>query len=566
MISDLARDSVDAEPSPFDLVVVGTGPAGATLVNELAGRGLSIAVLESGRRSPTAHGDRLRAVASEGLPIKTYSRERVLGGASTTWAGLCSPLDPIDLEARSFIGGARWPFGREVLDPYYARAAERYRFPAPTDFVVDASTDFGALRASGDIVPDLEGLDEKVFLARTEPQDYGREFTQVYERDDVHLLLDATVTALHANATRDTVEAVTVRSSSGRSVRIRGRRFVLATGGIENARLLLLAREFGERGAGNEHDQVGRCFMNHPKNYSGVIRLTRTVESVPYLFGCMYRGFAGYAGLRLPEDEQRERELLNSYVRFEPLFPWSDSEGVESMVLLAKRTKFLVDHWRKRGEAKDEVVDLRDYSETGDDSDLQNERKDALGWLGLGWNVVKDARRVAWYAKYRVLDKKRPRITRVRLRNFMEMEPASDNRVVLGTERDAFDNPLPLVKSRCTALDQRSLVALHHRLGDALERAGIGHLESDLAVAEDAGGWSIDRDASHHLGTTRMGEDPRASVTDPNARVHGVTNLFVAGGSLFPTSGCANPTYTIVALSIRLADHLAAIANGAPAR
>lgn len=565
MISDLARDHLDVEPEPFDLVVVGTGPAGATLVNELAGRGLSIAVLESGRRSPTAHGDRLRAVTSQGLPIKTYSRERVLGGASTTWAGLCSPLDPIDLAPRAFLGGAAWPFARDVLDPYYARAAERYRFPDPSDFAAGPSTDFGALRADGDLVPDFAGLDEKVFLARTEPQNFGREFTDVYERDDVHLMLDASVTDLHANATRDGVEAATVRSSSGQTLRVRGRRFVLATGGIENARLLLLAHEFGERGAGNEQDQVGRCFMNHPKNYAGIVHLSSTVESAPYLFGCMYRGFAGYAGLRLPEQEQRERELLNSYVRFEPLFPWSDSEGVESMVLLAKRTKFLVDHWRKRGEAKDEAVDLRDYSETGDDSDLQNERKDALGWLGLGWNVVKDVRRVAWYTKYRVLDKKRPRITRVRLRNFMEMEPVADNRVVLGEQRDAFGNRLPLVESRCTALDQRSLVALHERLAESLAAAGVGRLESELTATDRADEWSIDRDASHHLGTTRMGTDPRSSVTDPDGRVHGIDNLYVAGGSLFPTSGCANPTYTIVALSIRLAEHLAG-ARSASAR
>lgn len=569
MITDLSRDRVDTTPLSFDVVVVGTGPAGGAFVNELAGRGLSIGVLESGRRAPSAHADRLRAVASEGLFIKEYSRERVLGGTSTTWAGLSSPLDAIDLAARSWIGGAGWPFAAKDLEPYYRRAAARFRFPAPEDFATGpaATQGFGALRAGGDLVPDFAGLEEKVFLARTEPQNFGREFTAVYERDDVHLILDATVTRLHASADRAAVDALTARSSGGQQVRVAAKVFVLATGGIENARLLLAADEFGERGVGNEHDQVGRCFMNHPKNYGGIVELSRSVESVPYLFGCMYRGFAGYAGLRLPESVQRERELLNSYVRFEPLFGWSDSHGVESLVLLAKRTKFLVNHWRRRGEATGEAVDLRDYSETGDDSDLQNERKDALGWLGLGLNVVKDARRVAWYAKYRVLDKKRPKITRVRLRNFMEMEPAPDNRVVLDERRDVFGTPLPLVRSRCTALDQRSLVALHDQLSRDLTASGIGRLVTDIAPTDDVDAWPIDRDASHHLGTTRMGTDPRTSVVDPDGRVHGSTNLHVAGGSLFPTSGCANPTYTIVALSIRLADRVAATlgARAAPA-
>jgi choline dehydrogenase-like flavoprotein len=557
MIVDLAKDHPTQFPH-FDLVVVGTGPAGATLVNELAGSGLVIGVLESGRRSPTPAGDALRAVTSEGLPIKEYSRERVLGGTSITWAGLSSPLDPIDMTARPWIGGANggasWPFERTDLDPFYARAGERYRFPAPTAFT---GTGFGELRTKGDLVVDFEGLEEKVFLARTEPQNFGREFTEVYDRPDVHLVLDATVTELLADEDRGAVRALRVRSSGGAEFEVTAERYVLATGGIENARLLLAAREFGAKGAGNEHDQVGRCFMNHPKNYRGIVRLARTVGSAPYLFGCMYRGFAGYAGLRLPEHVQAERGLLNSYVRFEPLFPWSDSEGVESLVLMAKRTKFLVDHWRRRGEKRDEVVDLRDYSETGDDSDLQNARKSGADWLGLGWNVLRDARRVAWYAKYRVLDRKQPKITRVRLRNFMEMEPDPDNRVTLGTERDAFGVPLPRVASRCTELDRRSLAAIHAELARELARTGLGTLESDLVDgAEHLDPWPIDRDASHHLGTTRMGADPRTSVVDPHGRVHGIANLWAAGGSVFPTSGCANPTYTIVALSIRLADHL----------
>ncbi|MEZ5978111.1 MAG: GMC family oxidoreductase [Planctomycetota bacterium] len=551
MITDLAQHVPESLPR-FDVVVVGSGPAGGTLANELAGKGLRVAVLESGRRSPTARGDALRAVEFDGLPIKEYSRERVLGGASTTWAGLSSPLDPIDFESRPVLSRPGWPIERAALVPYWQRAAERFRFPEFASFDPSSLAD---LRAKGDVAPTFAGIDEKVFLARTEPQDFGREFQAPYEGDDVHLLLDATVLELVPDESRRRVAAVKVRNSEGRELEVRGERFVLATGGIENARLLLGSAGFGERGVGNEHDQVGRCFMNHPKNYHGVLTLRAPVQSLPYFFGCMYRGFAGYAGLRLDEETQRGRGLLNSYVRFEPLFPWSDSEGVESLVLLAKRSKFLLDHWRRRGAKGDAVVELRDYSETGDDSDLQNARKKGGDWVRLGWNVVADAPRVARYATSRLFERRRPKVRRVRLRNFMEMEPDPSNRVVLSDARDADGRPVPRVASRCTELDRRSLVELHEVLRNEFARTGLGDLESSLSVE---GEWPIDQDASHHLGTTRMGDDPRTSVVDRDLRVHGVANLHVAGGSVFATSGCANPTYTIVALSIRLAEHLVA--------
>jgi choline dehydrogenase-like flavoprotein len=144
----------------------------------------------------------------------------------------------------------------------------------------------------------------------------------------------------------------------------------------------------------------------------------------------------------------------------------------------------------------------------------------------------------------------------------MEMEPNPENRVVLAGELDAYGQPLPLVRHRCSERDRRSLVALHEALAEELPRAGVGRLESDLSAAEP---WPIDQDASHHMGTTRMGSDPRQSVVDPALRLHGVANVYLAGASVFPASGCANPTFTIVALSIRLARQLARTVQALPA-
>jgi len=546
MIHDLAQTQL-AELPGYDLCVIGSGPAGMTVAAELAGSGLRVCVLESGRAHVTPFGDRLRRIESEGIEIKSWSRERVFGGASSTWAGLSSPLEPLDLAERPWVPLSGWPIARAELERCYALAAQRYRFPDAAAF---GCAGFGALRTRGELQPAWDGLAEKVFLAATPPQHFGAEQRAIFEREGVDLYLDASVVGFAAQGA--SVKRARLRSSSGKDFTLEARAFVLATGGIENARLLLASE------LGNERDQVGRHLMNHPKNYGGLLTLERPLTDLPYFFGCMWRGFAGYAGLRLDDREQERSRLLDSYCRFEPLFPWSDSSGVESLVTLAKRSRLVLG--RVRSKAENEVVALRDYSETGDDSKLQNERRGPAGWMGLSWNVLRDFPRVGRYAWHRLFARARPAIRTVRLRNFMEMQPHPENRVRLSNERDELGLPRARVVHRCTELDRRSLVALHARLSTELPRAGFGRLASDLGSADP---WPITQDASHHMGTTRMGLDPASSVCDAQGRVHTLENLYVAGSSLFPTSGSANPTLTIVALSIRLAEHLRSEVLGA---
>jgi choline dehydrogenase-like flavoprotein len=551
MILDLSEQEPDDSALRFDLVVIGTGPAGGVVVAELnrLHPGLSIGVLESGRRRPWAFADRLRKAPWTGMRIKPHSRERVLGGASTTWSGLSSPMDPIELRARPWLEVSGWPLDSAALKPYYQAAADRYRFAAPDDFDVSQKPG-GALadvRAKRAFQPEWRGLEEKLFLAAAEPQNFGTELAPEYERDNVTLLFDASVVELvHEAGEHETmrrVVAARIKDSGGSEHLVYGQRFVVATGGIENARLLLLS------GLGT--DATGRYMMNHPKNYAGIVTLAEPTRSLPYFFGCISKGFAGYGGLRLVDETETEQELVNNYVRFEPLFPWSDNRGVEALVHLVKRSQFIMTFWKRS--KKDAVIELRDYSETGDDSELDEEQ---LSYLGLVARVLKHLPSVLAYVKSRLLDRGGPLIKRVRVRNFMEMEPVASNRVTLSDERDVHDSPLPHVTHAPTARDERSLVALHKQLATELERTGFGTLSGGLHELPAGTPWPIDQDASHHMGTTRMGDDPATSVCDVHQRAHGTTNLYLSGASVFPTSGCANPTYTLVALAVRLAEHL----------
>jgi choline dehydrogenase-like flavoprotein len=172
-----------------------------------------VAVLESGRLKPAAAADALRAVRSEGIEIKTWSRERVFGGTSTTWAGLSSPLDPIDFSSRPFLRRPGWPIARESLVPYWERAALRFRF-AP--LALYGPQGFGALKSRGDLSLAWRDLDEKIFLACSEPQDFGREHREAVEGRDVDLWLDATVLGLERGA--GTGEAAAPRRRRPRAV------------------------------------------------------------------------------------------------------------------------------------------------------------------------------------------------------------------------------------------------------------------------------------------------------------------------------------------------------------
>ena len=548
MLIDTNELDPQAARPTYDVCIVGSGPAGLTVAHELRGRRLRVCVLESGQAGKTEHADRLKTVRSEGeITIADHSRERILGGTSSTWDGLSAPLNPIDVEPRSWISTSGWPIDYADLSAYYAQAADRYGFPHPDLFTREHIT---ALRADGDYRFTWSRLTEGLLLAPTRPQRFATLLRPYLASLDVDVYTDASVIELVGNSSRSAVDACEARTRGDKALRLRASVFVLAAGGIENARLLLNSRDMCPGGLGNDHDQVGRYFMNHPRNPHGIVSLGVELRHLPAYFGCLYQRKAAYIALRLDDRTQRELGVLDSYVRLEPLYPWSDVEGVQLLINYIKSRRWL---WERLQNYKGEFAALRDYSETGDGSDMK-----ILGGVPslsrLLAAMLRTPRPVSQYVFHRVLDKKtRPPVRAVRIRNFMEMEPHRDNRVMLAPERDRYGKTLALVKHSPTPLDRRSLIELHRAVGMELGAAGIGTFSSSLAEAHP---WPVNEDPSHHIGATRMGRSPATSVVDADCRLHAVPNVYVAGSSTFPTSGYANPTYTIVALAIRLAEHL----------
>jgi choline dehydrogenase-like flavoprotein len=311
--------------------------------------------------------------------------------------------------------------------------------------------------------------------------------------DRIRCLLHATVTEVVPNADGTIVERVEARTPGGRRLRCRARRYVLAGGGLGNAQLLLSSDSVVRGGLGNGHDLVGRCFMDHPNQFVG------SMVAVAPAAGPSYQEEYMFA-------RRTEGGLRGIWRGF---FGFSTTPDVRAQHRLLAC-----------------AVNLHPAGEPAVGDTAAIEELLAAGRPG------RPARRF-W------------------LSVLAEQSPNPESRILLGEERDAFGRRKAVADLRLRPADVRS-VEKSVRLF-ALETARLGHARVRIFDVERPS-WHLL--AGHHSGTTRMADDPRAGVTDRDGRVHGIANLWVAGSSLFPTGGFVNPTLTIVALTLRLANRL----------
>jgi choline dehydrogenase-like flavoprotein len=529
----------------FDVCVVGGGAAGITLALELDRTGARVCVLEAGGVDYEASSQALLdgEVLAEAYPPLTDTRFSALGGSTKLWAGWCRPLDGVDFEERSWVANSGWPFEREALNAAYRRAHE---ICGLADF--DYGADSWRLRGKGEPLA-LASADLTTSVFHVSPLQFGKAYGgALRSASNIHVLLHAIVLRLRTGESAADVEAAQVGTLSGRTFEVRARLFVLTAGGIENARLLMLSGDSPERALGNAHGLVGRFFSDHPFLNPGYF-----VATAPSLSLDFYSPRAAVRMPRLAEgsatvsDEPGGRSASRAAVRAAisltpgalqrarvlngALFPKPAYEAHPAF--RSPEVQALLRSWepiRGRGVPGHVIADLR--------SALRAPTKAA----------------VAIWRRFSVTD---AGASRWPIRAFFECESRAENRVWLSDRRDAKGRRLPKIEWRLSDLDVHSMRHAWRTLDQALRGSGLGRLE--LAFPDEPGAWRAAAEGGkHHMGTTRMHTDPRRGVVDSDCRVHGTSNLYVAGSSVFPTPGFANPTLTIVALAVRLASHLAA--------
>jgi choline dehydrogenase-like flavoprotein len=508
-----------------DVCIVGAGAAGITIARDLVGGRARVCLLESGdlAMDPATQelyrgvfGQRLASSGGAVVDGRPYAalestRLRYFGGATNHWEGWCAPLTAIDFEARSWVPHSGWPLTLAELEPFYRRA-QRVNQIGPFDYRPEKWTT--SRRPTLDAGQDLE----TVMWQFSPPTRYGEVYRDELRRaHDLDVFLNANLTGFVTNGPHQ-VEALTVTTLAGTSFRVEAKFVVLACGGIENARILLLAMDDDAQPLAASRDVVGRFFMEHPHvemglcvfsdpaanldlytrrrlQSTGITWVDRVVNRIKRSIEMVEDPVRTQAGLRISDEAQRRERILNAVGILSP----------------ANQLGAL-------GRAVQRTISIA----------ASPESNEAPGY---------------------------------RIRVMLEQAPNPDSRVVLSDERDSLGQRRPRLEWQLSQLDTHTLSAATRRLALALGQADLGRARFERWVIAEPETWQGVYGGGHHMGTTRMSDDQKLGVVDRDCRVHGVGNLFVAGSSVFPTCGFANPTLTITALAHRLADHLKSLVS-----
>jgi choline dehydrogenase-like flavoprotein len=526
-----------------DICIVGAGAAGITLACEMDGSGLKIIVLEAGGLKPVgADVDSYRGVATAPHPDPTQYRRMGLGGTTSLWGGRCIPLNPLDFKHRPHVANSGWPIAYDEVAKHYPRAldycdAGRFEFTATGSLQAPPPTIEG-FDGRGEILTDLI---ERYSL----PTDFGLKFRdQLIQSSDVTVLLEARCTGLKKAKGADVIEFVEYMDKTGRVRRVSARTVVLASGGIEVPRLLMHSDSEGS-GLGNHHDLLGRFYSCHFETVYG--RLIARGAAVAFGFEKTSDGIYCRRRLQFSEEFMARHELPNMVFRLH--FPdYSNpmhGSSVMSAIYLAKTLlpaeyRTILRHNKEAEGSLGNLAHLRNLF-TG----LPQLLKFASDWIFR----IKLARRRLPYTLVPNADGSYP------LEFNCEQTPEPSNRITLTRDCDQHGIRRVHVKWRLCDTDIDSACRGFRLLRESINGRSRSRFEfddeklrHDIAQSAPLGG--------HHIGTARMGHSVHDGVVDKDCGVFEIPNLFIASAAVFPTSGYANPSLTIVALAIRLAQHL----------
>jgi choline dehydrogenase-like flavoprotein len=287
--------------------------------------------------------------------------------------------------------------------------------------------------------------------------------------------------------------------------------------------LLLLSNRVMPAGLGNEHDLVGRYFMEHPHIPCASITFSRDRRWLTAYKNLTVHGSKVRAGICLSEAAQRHHSVANFSGIVVDRFLSDSTNAKQSPGYMA--LKLLL-----RNIARGRVAPQLQSSIGLVLRDLPDVVRGIQGYLA--------GRNGAIYAR-------------------SEQVPNPDSRVTLSPDVDLFGLPKVRLDWRMNNLDKKTIQVGVELMKQEFARLGHDTITPDDWLMADDHSWPTGlRGGYHHMGTTRMSADPRTGVVDPDCCVHGVDNLYVAGSSVFPTGGYANPTLTLVALALRLSDLL----------
>ncbi len=553
MFLDL-KNLPDGHTVDCDVCIIGGGPAGISMAREFIDSKLKICLVESaqeyhelsqnlyvGAKQPNQKRDRSITGSVHYGPSLTETRLRFFGGTSNHWGGYCTPLTPHDLAKRDWVPHSGWPIGWQELEKFYPRAQSLCE---AGPYIYNNSLWQGLGLKKYDF-----NLDKIVnrFYQFSPPTRFGDRYgSELKSASNISVLFNANVTKIGLTKNARMTDHLIVQTLPDKKATIKkgivkARHYVLACGGIENARLLLASNDVAAAGVGNGKDLVGRFFMDHLYDSVGSLLVTERPDRFLELYSEIIPKMAGHPlSGKMPGGK--------TPVMFQAAM--CAAENAQKKNNAAGVAIFMRGQWAPADKGIRAVYEA-----------IESEGGNLTGKYGGYLLDILLNMDTSLPELKRVVQGKRPKHLPI-LFAIAEQVPNKLSRITLAGERDALNMPRPRLDWRLSEQDKRTFAQMPQLLGAEFGRLGIGRARTAPWLDEDS--YYVYRSdfsrildpGRHHSGTTRMASDAGSGVVDANCQVFGVENLSVAGSSVFPTIGYANPTLTIVALALRLADHL----------
>lgn len=508
----------------YDICIVGGGVAGIVLACELIESGKKVALVESGGENFNKLAQDLNIATKfpNHFPDPHYSRLRFLGGSSNHWENNTSPYSPIDFEVREGIAYSGWPISFDEVNQYYPKAGDYCGVGSDGYNLEYWSTKLGLKPVTAG-ESELESRIAKAALPPT--RFFYKHGHKLVNSKNIDVITFATLTDITYSPVSKNIESAIFSNHNGKTFSVVADKFVMSLGGIENARMLLHFNNKFEQMLGNQYDQVGRYFMEHPTP-----RAAQLFVNEPSLYNLYSSNVVDNVGvvsfLSLSDKLVESENTINLRMPLIPQSNYTLSDGISSFHVLSNAMS------------------------DGDWPDFAG--KHMLNIVS-DWDMVIEA--IARKQFDKKLFESASEIGGFQIPMMMEQTPNPDNRIRLSNDKDRYNIPKIAIDYRISDADKdrvwRSLGLVAKEVG----MLGIGRLktlqERSSRIWSDQLGYS-----NHHMGTTKMSKTPGHGVVDQNLKVFGTNNLFIGGSSTFPTGSHVPPTLTIAALSIRLAEHL----------
>lgn len=510
------NDASTSQTYECDICIVGSGAAALAMLTRLYDTSYQIVVLEAGGEEITSQNQKIYDTSApfHPLPGAQEGRFRVFGGSTVKWGGQALPLDPIDFAKRNWVPFSGWPIPYEEVAKYY---------PLVDNFLGLELESYEAKIYELLRQKKLEGTDELNFrFSKWSPKPNIREEYRgkIATATNIILVKNANLIAINLSESYKEVDNLAITNHSHKKGKVRAKRYVIACGGIENARLLLASNHQNNKGVGNNYDVVGRFLQDHPNSYIGTVINSNALiqQYFNYFFIRKTRCLPRFI---LSEHFQTTNKVLNASASI-LFFPQEDDAYSQVLDMYRKKV---------RGNLK------------------LNDIKTLVKLVMQANQLVKPISSIIFHKKVFTPNPS------IKLNLMMETPPEWTNRVALTEKRDSLGMPIASVEWKLSEQVRHTLIECAKLFARYFPLLNLGDLQLEEWI--DSAEWSTRiKDAYHHIGTTRMSISSREGVVDTNCKVFGLENLYLAGSSVFPTSGHSNPTSTLIALAFRLSEHL----------